>query len=53
MKKIIAIGALLALGACTVLNTNNKVILDDGTKVTVGISVEETTGSAVITNGEF
>jgi hypothetical protein len=52
MKKIIFLGVLaMAISACTVLETKNKVILSDGTKVEVGVSVEQSSGSGVNVDG--
>lgn len=58
MKKIILLWALaLSITACTVLKTSNEIVLNDGTKVGVAVSVEEkvTTESSieVTSNGGF
>lgn len=47
MKKIIILGITVALIGCTALETNNKVTLKDGTKVEVGVAIEQTTQSAI------
>jgi len=48
MKKAIILGAItLSLIGCTTLETKNKVTLNDGTKVEVGVAIEQTINGAI------